>query len=193
MPGAPRKRFGQHFLADRGVIGRIVDALALTGSETVLEIGPGRGALTDQLAERAARVIAIEIDRDLVRFLRERYADRPHVRVEEGDALATPLEQRAGGPFVLAGNLPYYISTPLLFHALSAPRPERAVFLLQREVGERLAAQPATDAYGALTVNAGVVAASEIVSRVRPGAFFPRPRVDSAIVRVTPLATPMVE
>lgn len=195
-PGAlprPRKRFGQHFLRDRAVLARIADALGLTGAETVVEIGPGRGALTDLLAERAARLIAVEIDRDLAAHLRARYAGRPHVEVLEQDVLQVDLAAVAGPDFVLAGNVPYYITTPILFHALRPPRPRRAVYLVQREVAERLAAAPGGKTYGALGVNVQAVADVELVTRVPPGAFQPPPKVDSAVVRLTPRPDPVVE
>jgi 16S rRNA (adenine1518-N6/adenine1519-N6)-dimethyltransferase len=139
----PRKRFGQHFLRDRGVLARIADALNLEDGTTVIEIGPGRGALTDVLAERAARLLAIEVDRDLAAHLRERYAARPEIEIVEADVLQVDLGALAGGDYVLAGNVPYYITTPILFHALQPPRPRRAVYLVQKEVAERLGAAPA--------------------------------------------------
>jgi len=188
----PRKRFGQHFLRDRGVLTRIADALQLTGSETVVEIGPGRGALTDVLVERAGRLLAIEVDRDLAAHLRERYADRPHVLVVEADVLTVDLGALAGGDYVLAGNVPYYITTPILFHALRHPRPLRAVYLVQREVAERAAAAPGGKEYGALSVNVQSVARVELLARVPPGAFQPPPQVDSAVIRVTPRPDPVV-
>ncbi len=188
----PRKRFGQHFLRDRGVLERIADALELTGSEAVVEIGPGRGALTDLLAARAARLVAVELDRDLAAHLRARYEGRPHVTVVEADVLQVELASLAGPEFVLAGNVPYYITTPILFHALRPPRPRRAVYLVQREVADRLAAAPGTKAYGALGVNVQAVARVEVVARVPPGAFQPPPKVDSAVVRVTPRPDPVV-
>lgn len=185
MSGPPiRKRFGQNFLTDQAALARIVDALELDGSETVVEVGPGRGALTDHLVERCRRLVCVEIDRDLVALLRERYAGRPSVEIVSGDVLQTPLGAVAGGPFVLVGNVPYYVTTPILFHALEAPRPQRAVFLVQREVAERLVAPPGTSAYGALTVNVALAATVEWVGAVGPGAFFPRPSVASAIVRL---------
>lgn len=131
---APRKRFGQHFLRDRGVLERIADALQLTGADTVVEIGPGRGALTDLLAGRARRLVAVEIDRDLAAHLRDRYRADPHVEIVEADVLKVRLAELAGtDDYVLAGNVPYYITTPILFHALAAPRPRRAVYLVQRD------------------------------------------------------------
>lgn len=188
----PRKRFGQHFLRDRGVLGRIADALSLTGSETVIEIGPGRGALTDLLVPRAGRLLAIEVDRDLAAHLRERYADQPHVTVVEADVLTVDLGALAGGEYVLAGNVPYYITTPIIFHALRPPRPLRAVYLVQREVAERIAAAPGGKEYGALSVNVQAVARVELLARVPPGAFHPPPQVDSAVIRVTPRPDPVV-
>jgi 16S rRNA (adenine1518-N6/adenine1519-N6)-dimethyltransferase len=188
----PRKRFGQHFLRDRGVLARIADALQLTGAETVVEIGPGRGALTDLLVDRARRLVAVEVDRDLAAHLRARYADRPHVEIVEADVLQVELAALAGGDFVLAGNVPYYITTPILFHALRAPRPARAVYLVQREVAERVAAAPGRKEYGALGVNVQAVARVELLARVPPGAFQPPPQVDSAVIRVTPRDDPVV-
>ncbi len=189
---APRKRFGQHFLRDRSVLARIVDALALDGSETVVEIGPGRGVLTDLLAARARRLIAIEIDRDLAAHLRVRYALDAHVEVVEADVLKVVLAELAGGDYVLAGNVPYYITTPILFHALAMPRPARAVYLVQREVADRLTAEPGSKTYGALGVNVQAVAKAELIMRVPPGAFAPPPKVDSAVVRITPRSDPVI-
>ena len=187
-----RKSLGQHFLNDRRILGRIADALQLKGGETVLEIGPGRGALTDILAERAGRLIAVEVDRALAALLRERYARRGNVLIAEADVLELSLGELAAGPFVLVGNVPYYITTPILFHALQPPRAERAVYLVQREVADRLSAAPGTKEYGALTVNVAAVARAETLFKVPAGAFTPPPKVESAVVRITPLATPLV-
>lgn len=187
----PRKRFGQHFLADPRTLARIVEALAPEPTDTVVEIGPGRGALTDLLTARCRRLIAIEIDRDLVRHLKARYEGQPKVEVVEGDALITDWGAIAGPSYLLAGNLPYYITTPLLFRILSTPRPRRAVLLVQKEVAARLAATPGSSDYGALTVNVQVTATVRVVARVSAGAFHPRPSVDSAIVLVTPLESPL--
>lgn len=186
------KRFGQHFLADRRVLEAIVAALAIEDGDTVVEIGPGRGALTDLLAERAGRLVAIELDRALADLLRARYADRPHVTILEADVLETDLAAVAGGPYVLAGNVPYYITTPILFHALRPPMPRRAVYLVQKEVADRMGAAPGSDEYGALSANLQASARAEVLLRVPPGAFRPPPKVDSAVVRVTPLDVPVV-
>jgi 16S rRNA (adenine1518-N6/adenine1519-N6)-dimethyltransferase len=188
----PRKRFGQHFLTDQKSLERIVEALAPEQSDTVVEIGPGRGALTDLLSARSGRLIAIEIDRDLVAHLRERYHDQPALEVVEGDALETDWPALAGPSYLLAGNLPYYITTPLIFRVLASPRPRRAVLLVQREVAARLSAAPGSDDYGALTVNVQVTASVRVVSKVSAGSFHPRPKVDSAIVLLTPLAEPLL-
>lgn len=186
------KRLGQHFLADRTVLARIADALELRGDETVVEIGPGRGALTDLLRERAGRVVAIEVDRMLAAALRERYAGDDRLTIVEADVLQTALGAAAAGPYVLAGNVPYYITTPILFHALEHPRADVAVYLVQREVAERIVAPPGSKTYGALSVNVQSVAAAELLFGVLPSAFRPPPKVDSAVVRIRPLASALV-
>jgi 16S rRNA (adenine1518-N6/adenine1519-N6)-dimethyltransferase len=188
----PRKRLGQHFLTDPRILGRIVDALAPAADETVVEIGPGRGALTDVLLQRAGRVIAIEIDRDLAPRLRERYADNDRLTVIENDVLKVDFGALTGGPYVVAGNVPYNITTPILFHALRVPRPLRAVYLVQREVAERVVAAPASESYGALSVNVQAVAQAELVFRVPAGAFQPPPKVESAVLRITPRADAVI-
>lgn len=187
-----RKSLGQHFLTDRRILGRIADALHLTGSETVLEIGPGRGALTDILADRAGRLIAIEYDRALAEILRERYARRSNVLIAEADVLEVSLGELAAGPYVLVGNVPYYITTPILFHALVPPRADRSVYLVQREVADRLSASPGSKEYGALTVNVAAVAKAETLFGVPASAFAPPPKVESAVVRITPLPQPLL-
>lgn len=187
------KRLGQHFLTDRGALERIADALSIESRDTVIEIGPGRGALTDILALRAKRLIAIEIDRALVPILRERYAQQPHVEIIESDVLKLDIGAIADGDYLLVGNVPYYITTPIIFHALRPPLPRRAVFLMQREVAERIIAPAGSEAYGALSVNVQALAEPEIVARVPARAFTPRPTVESAVLRLTPRATPLVE
>lgn len=188
----PRKRLGQHFLVDRTALERIADALAPTAMDTVVEIGPGRGALTDLLSARAKRVVAIELDRDLVPYLRDRYRAAGNVEVIEQDVLEVTLADVAGDDYLLAGNVPYYITTPILFHALEPPRASRAVYLVQREVAERMVSPPGSRTYGALSVNVQGVAHAELVGRVPAGAFRPPPKVESAIVRLTPRADPVV-
>jgi 16S rRNA (adenine1518-N6/adenine1519-N6)-dimethyltransferase len=188
-----RKSLGQHFLTDPIILSRIADGLQATGTETIVEIGPGRGALTAHLLPRAGRLVAIEYDRALAARLRELYAGEPRVRVVEADVLESPLADVAGTTdFLLAGNVPYYITTPILFHALKRPRPLRAVFLVQKEVADRLVARPATANYGALSVNVQAVANVSRLFRVPAGAFHPPPRVESAVVRVEPRSDPVV-
>lgn len=187
-----RKSLGQHFLTDQTALTRIVDALAPTADDIVVEIGPGRGALTDLLAQRAKRVVAIELDRDLVPYLRDRYRQAGNVDVIERDVLELTLADVAGTDFILAGNVPYYITTPILFHALQPPRPARAVYLVQREVAERVVAPPGSRTYGALSVNVQGFAHAELVGRVPAGAFRPPPKVESAILRIVPRADPVV-
>jgi 16S rRNA (adenine1518-N6/adenine1519-N6)-dimethyltransferase len=186
-----RKSLGQHFLGDVRILTRIADALELDAGETVVEIGPGRGALTDVLRERAGRVVAIEYDRALAAMLRQKYAGT-NVEIVEGDVLQTDLGAAAGGPYALAGNVPYYITTPILFHALEPPRASRAVYLVQREVADRMAAPPGSKTYGALSVNVQALATVESLFRVPAGAFRPPPKVESAVVRVVPRPEPAV-
>ena len=187
-----RKRLGQHFLTDPRILARIADALELRGSETVVEIGPGRGALTEQLLARARRVVAVEVDRDLVPLLRTRFA-ADALEVVQADVLDVALADLAGGEdYVVAGNVPYYITTPILFHALRRPRAARAVYLVQREVAERVVAREGAEEYGALSANVQAVAHPELVFRVPAGAFSPPPRVESAVLRITPRDDPVV-
>jgi 16S rRNA (adenine1518-N6/adenine1519-N6)-dimethyltransferase len=188
-----RKSLGQHFLTDHAILARIARALDATGVETIVEVGPGRGALTDHLLPSARRLVAVEYDRALAERLRDRYAADPRVRVVEADVLAAPLATVAGtDDYLLVGNVPYYITTPILFHALARPRARRAVFLVQKEVADRLAAPAGSASYGALSVNVQAVARAARLFTVPAGAFHPRPRVDSAVVRMEPRADPAV-
>ncbi|HET7586102.1 MAG TPA: 16S rRNA (adenine(1518)-N(6)/adenine(1519)-N(6))-dimethyltransferase RsmA [Gemmatimonadaceae bacterium] len=191
-PHHPRKRFGQHFLSDPRILARIADALQLAPHESVVEIGPGTGTLTEKLRSRAGRVVAVELDRDLAAGLRTRFAGAPEVTIVEGDALEQPLGALGGAGFALAGNIPYYITTPIIFHALERPRFSRAVFLVQREVADRITAAAGAPEYGALSANVQAVARAERLFAVPAGAFHPPPRVESAVIRLTPLAQPLV-
>ena len=186
------KKFGQHFLSDNKILSAIVDALAPTASDTVVEVGPGRGSLTDILAERSGKVIAVEIDRALAGLLRDKYRDRSNVEIVEGDFLETDVRSLVGGNYLLIGNVPYYITTPIVFKALETPMPRRSVFLVQREVADRMSAKAGDEEYGALTVNIAVVAKVEQVMTVPATAFRPPPKVESAVVRITPLERPLV-
>jgi 16S rRNA (adenine1518-N6/adenine1519-N6)-dimethyltransferase len=182
----PRKRFGQNFLADRHYVARIVDAVDPAPGDNLVEIGPGLGALTDALIERAGKISAIEIDRDLAARLRERFtADR--LALHEADALAFDFAT-LGADLRVVGNLPYNISTPLLFHLASYDRLVRDIHvMLQREVVARMTAAPDTADYGRLSV---MLQARFRVSRlftVPAGAFRPAPNVESAVARLLPL------
>lgn len=188
-----KKRFGQHFLHHRSYLERIADALAPAPGDPVLEIGPGQGALTEVLVERGAVVTAVEKDRDLVPLLAARL---PEVRVVEHDALELDWRDAVGvapgDPLLITGNIPYNITTPLLDKALAPPRPTRIVFLVQREVADRLAAPAGSEAYGGLSVGVQAVARVEKLFTIPAGAFHPPPNVHSAVVRITPLAAPAV-
>ena len=198
------KKFGQHFLSDPKILTAIVDALAPTKSDTVIEIGPGRGSLTEILAQRAGKLIAIEIDRALAAQLREKFSAHvgpplasplpplANVEIIEGDFLAAAPRALAGDDFLLIGNVPYYITTPIVFKALEPPIPRRSVFLVQREVADRMAAKAGEESYGALSVNVAAVAEVEQVLRVPAGAFRPPPKVESAVVRLTPRPNPLM-
>jgi 16S rRNA (adenine1518-N6/adenine1519-N6)-dimethyltransferase len=188
MPRAKR-RLGQHFLTDPRILARIADALQAGPADSVLEIGPGQGGLTEALLGRAGKVTAIEKDRDLIPRLRERF---PQLNLVEGDALDLDWHILTRSPFLVTGNIPYNITSPLLEKALLPPRPERIVFLVQKEVADRVSAEPGTAEYGALSIGIQVAARAERLFTVSAGAFHPRPKVDSAVLRVTPLAQPPV-
>jgi 16S rRNA (adenine1518-N6/adenine1519-N6)-dimethyltransferase len=178
-----KKRYGQHFLSDRNILQRIVRLAGITSQDTVVEIGPGAGTLTRELASAARRVIAIEIDRDLIANLRSSLP--ANVEIVEADALQTNLALLAGTRFHLIGNLPYNISTPLLKQFIS----ERGdildvTIMLQKEVAERLRAKPGTKDYGPLSVLIQYYATPIWGFTVPPGAFTPRPKVDSAVIRL---------
>lgn len=191
MKHIARKRFGQHFLTDASVIGAIVDAIAPQPGEPVVEIGPGLAALTQPLIARLGQLTVIELDRDLAARLRT----KPELRVVESDVLKvnfSDLAQQLGVPRLrVVGNLPYNISTPILFHLLDHVAVlQDQHFMLQKEVIDRMVAQPATSAYGRLSVMLQWRYAMESVLFVPPDAFDPPPRVDSAVVRMVPRAAP---
>ncbi len=199
------RRLGQHFLTDPRVLNRIADALDPEPGETVLEIGPGRGSLTETLLARGVRVIAIEKDARLAADCRLRIADCGFDRGEvvEGDALrldwhelldahlANPQSAIRNPHFKIIGNIPYNITSPLIEKALTPPLPSRIVFLVQDEVAQRVAAAPGNRTYGALSVGVQAVCRVERLFTVAPGAFTPPPKVRSALLRLTPLAEPL--
>jgi len=181
-------RLGQHFLFDPAILGRIADAALIAPTDHVLEIGPGQGPLTRELARRAARVTAIETDAHLAAALATQFAGS-NVTIVHGDALDVPWPSAD----IVAGNIPYQITSPLIERALSPPRPKRIVFLMQLEVADRLAAAPGTKAYGSLSAGVQLVAAVEKLFVVKAGSFRPPPKVQSAVVRLSPLASRLVQ
>lgn len=184
----PRKYFGQHFLHDRNIIDKILAGIAPRADEHFVEIGPGHGALTRPLLERVGRLDVIEIDRDLAAELTTEFAD-PKFSIHVGDALKFDFAKLGAGDGVLrlVGNLPYNISTPLLFHILDHHRRFRDIHvMLQKEVVERMTAPPGNRTYGRLTVSLAARCRVESLFVVRPGSFTPAPRVDSAVARLIP-------
>ena len=178
-----RQKLGQHFLVRGSILDRIAAAACPQRAPLVIEIGPGKGALTERLLARADRVVAVEIDENLAGLLRAKFPD-PRLEVVTADVLDIDLNQ--WGPAVAAGNLPYYISTAILTRAL-APGSllERGVFLVQQEVADRIVASPGSRAYGSLSVEMQLYADVRILFEVRPAAFYPPPKVDSALIQFT--------
>ena len=184
------RKLGQHFLIKGSILARIAAAACPQPEELVIEIGPGRGALTHHLLERAVRVVAIEVDPYLAARLREKYAGDGRIEIVQGDVLATDLGQ--WGPAVVAGNLPYYITTPIVEHTLRlAGALRRAVFLVQKEVAARLAATPGSRDYGYLTAAVRLFSDPAWLFDVKPSAFHPPPKVDSAVIRLEPRPKPV--
>lgn len=183
----PRKRFGQHFLHDPGIIDDIVGAIAPGSADTVVEIGPGHGAITTPLARLAGTLHAVEFDRDLAAALRLQYRDSPVVTIHEADALRFDFGALGAG-LRIVGNLPYNISTPLLFHLVNYREQIADMhFMLQKEVVQRMAAAPGSRDFGRLTVMLGCCLQVAELFDVPPEAFSPPPKVTSAVVRLAPL------
>ena len=186
MQHIARKRFGQHFLHDRHVIAEIIAAIEIQTTDLVVEIGPGLGALTEPLLKKLPHLHVIELDRDLAAYLRERHAP-PRLTVHEQDALKFDLTT-LGNDIRLVGNLPYNISTPLLFHfAHFLEQLRDGHFMLQLEVVERMVAAPGSSSYGRLSVMLQVDFDMDLLLHIPPDAFTPPPKVDSAIVRMLPI------
>ena len=188
-----RKRFGQHWLVDQTVLGQIVAAAELEGGDRVLEVGPGRGALTERLlASPASAVLAVELDRDLVEGLQGRFGDQPRFSLTSGDVLAVELPEANK----VVANIPYNITGPLLERLVGrldrpVPHPyERLVLLVQREVGERIRCQPGSSAYSALSVRMQLLADCRTVCPVPPRCFQPPPKVHSEVIVLDPLPAP---
>ncbi len=191
----PRKRFGQHFLRDAVTIRRIIESIPIDCRTPVVEIGPGRGALTAPLAECCRQLHLVEIDRDLIDMLKEQYADKDTVTVHQGDALKfdyARLAQKLGSKLVVVGNLPYNISTPLLVQLLSQiALIQEMIFMVQREIAARLTAEPGDSNYGRLTVTVGRSCAVKTLFEVGPEAFYPAPKVRSSVVHFSPRTVPL--
>ena len=176
---APKKKWGQNFLRNRGAVDKIVAAIEPQPGEVIVEIGPGEGILTEKLAVLGNELIAIEIDPDLAAALRQRFGDR----IVNADALAVPLPAR---PFRAVGNLPYNVGTPILRRVIADPNFKRAVFMLQKEVADRLVSNPGDEQYGYLTLYRQLFASARILLKLEPGSFHPRPKVRSAVVILDP-------
>lgn len=193
---AVRKQFGQHFLCDEHMLNRIADAAALSKQDTVLEIGPGIGALTQALSVRAGRVVSVEIDHGMERLLADTLAECDNITLVFEDFLQCDMhalyKTHLGGAFTVAANLPYYITTPIIMALLTSGLPiQRQVYLLQREVCERMNAGPGSKAYGALSLAVQYYARTKTLFDVPPGCFYPPPKVHSAVLELTPIPPPV--
>lgn len=187
-----KKSLSQNFLVDPGLQRKIISAIDPGPGDRVLEIGPGEGALTQHLANSVGHLIVVELDDELAAALQESYGSRDDVEVVHGDALDLPVSRIAGDlPLKVIGNIPYGITTPIIFHLLDQrPRPTLIVLTVQKEVARRLAAEPGTKDYGALTVGVQAVAQVEPLFTINRAAFSPRPNVDSMCVRISPHTPP---
>lgn len=188
-----KKSLGQNFLIDPNLQRKIVDSIHPGPEDEVLEIGPGPGALTQHLAPRVRRLVLVELDDELARRLREEFAETPHVRVVHADILSVDLDDVSEDPgrLKVIGNIPYNITTPILFSLLERrPRPSEIVLMVQREVADRILAPPGSRTYGALAVGVQSLARVERVVNVGRKAFRPAPDVESAVVRISPFSPP---
>ena len=192
-----QKKYGQNFLIDPKVLDRIIRAADITEEDSVLEIGPGIGTMTQYLAERAGRVTAVEIDRNLIPILEETLADYPNVTVVNQDILKMDVKAFAEGegrPVKVVANLPYYITTPIIMGLFENHVPlESITVMVQKEVACRMQAGPGTKDYGALSLAVQYYAKPEIVANVPPNCFMPRPDVGSAVIRMTRYEKPPVQ
>lgn len=193
-----RKKYGQNFLIDNGVLDRIVEAAELTEADCVLEIGPGIGTLTQRLAEEAGEVVAVEIDRELIPILQETLADYGNVTVLNEDILKTDIcgiaQQHGGRPLKVVANLPYYITTPIIMALLESRAPIKSItVMVQREVADRMRVGPGSKEYGALSLAVQYYAKPEIVAQAPASCFLPRPKVDSTVIRLTRYEQPPVK
>lgn len=192
-PQRPKKYLGQHFLKDSNIISKIIKTADIKKEDNVVEIGPGKGVLTFRIAELAGEVIAIEIDHLLCEDLKERAASFPNLTIVEADALWFPYE-RLETKFKVVANLPYYISTPILFRLMELrDRITSITIMLQKEVARRVVAQPDSKDYGILSIAVQFYAIPTIAFHILRGAFYPIPEVDSTVLRIIPREKPAVE
>jgi 16S rRNA (adenine1518-N6/adenine1519-N6)-dimethyltransferase len=177
----PKKKWGQNFLRNRGAVERIAAAVEPEADEIVVEIGPGEGVLTEKLIALPNRIVAIEIDPDLFRKLRARFGERLELRNEDAVETAFP-----DSPYRAVGNLPYNVGTPILRRVIADPNCRRAVFMLQKEVADRVVAKPGSEPYGYLTLYVQAFASAKTLMTLEPKSFFPPPKVRSAVVVLDP-------
>jgi 16S rRNA (adenine1518-N6/adenine1519-N6)-dimethyltransferase len=194
-----KKRFGQNFLIDRNLVDKIIHTADVREGDSVLEIGPGAGTLTQAIAERGAEVVAVEVDRDLIAITQEVTAAYPNVKTINADILSLDLPQMLSDHFgdarvKVVGNLPYYITSPIIARVIEArARIDLVTLMVQREVAERLNASPGTKDFGSMSVFVQFYTETEIVAHVSKNVFYPPPEVSSAIVRLRPRSTPAVD
>jgi 16S rRNA (adenine1518-N6/adenine1519-N6)-dimethyltransferase len=187
----PKKGLGQHFLIDETVLDKIVAAAELTAKDTVLEVGPGLGILTRALAEHAGRVVAVELDENILPVLSSQLSDYPNVEIVQGDILELAPGTLVDTPYKVAANLPYYITSAVIRHILEAEhKPSRLLLMMQLEVAQRILAEPGD--MGILSVAVQFYGEPQMVTRVPSGAFWPPPDVDSAVLRIDVYAEPPV-
>ena len=189
----PKKHLGQHFLKDSSIVSRIIETADIRRDDVVIEIGPGRGALTFRLAELAGKVMAIEIDHDLFKNLNEEASSYPNLSIVEGDALKFPYDE-VETKFKVVANLPYYISTPILFRLMEFRHKIISMtIMLQKEVADRIVASPKCKDYGILSIAIQFYAIPIIAFQILPEAFYPIPEVDSAVLKIIPREKAAVE
>lgn len=192
-PDRPKKHLGQHFLKDGNYISKIIETAEVQKEDLIVEIGPGKGALTFRLAELAGEVIAIELDHALCETLKEQAASYPNLTIVEADALRFPYE-RIETRFKVVANLPYYISTPILFRLIELRNQITSMtIMVQKEVANRVVASPDSKDYGVLSIGVQFYAVPSIAFKIPPGAFYPPPEVDSAVLKIVPRERPAVE
>jgi 16S rRNA (adenine1518-N6/adenine1519-N6)-dimethyltransferase len=185
----PKKSLGQNFLVDGNLQRKIIEALDPGPEDHILEIGPGRGALTRHLAGKCGSLFLVELDRELAKRSQEEFGEIPGVRIIHADILRVQLQDLVPevGELKVVGNIPYNITTPILFHLLRNPRPREILLMVQKEVGERILASPGSSAFGALTIGVQSVAQTRSVLKVPASAFRPVPAVDSVVLQIRPL------